>query len=112
MINFLGIKTIRRPKKILKARFAITNASLKDLSKIIKESEDFPYEGYLRKGFKNMPTDSYLYLEIHLANFIMRFNLYAGPVRMQITNTQNMNNYDMSTKNIPNSHVCSSDDSK
>ena len=81
MINFLGIKTIRRPKKILKARFAITNASLKDLSKIIKESEDFPYEGYLRKGFKNMPTDSYLYLEIHLANFIYEIQFIRWPCK-------------------------------
>ena len=57
-INSLGIKTIRRSKKNKEARYAITNVSLKDISRIIKEFEKFPYEGYVRKRSKHEPTDS------------------------------------------------------
>ena len=41
MITSLGIKTIRRSKKIKKAKFSITGVGLKDISKIIKEFEYF-----------------------------------------------------------------------
>ena len=36
----------------------------------------------------------------------MGFNMCVGPVRMQMTNTQKINNSETSTKNIPNLHVC------
>ena len=36
----------------------------------------------------------------------MRLNSHVVPVRMQMTNTQNMNIYEMNTQKIPNSHVC------
>ena len=36
LLPSLGIKAIRRSKKIKKARFSINNVSLKDLSNIIK----------------------------------------------------------------------------
>ena len=52
-----------------------------------------------------MPTDSYFYLEIQLDNCMIRFNMSVGPVRTLMTNTQDMNNYDMSTQNIPDSNV-------
>ena len=42
----LGIKIIGR-SKIKKAGYAITIVSLKDISKIIKEFEKLPYEGYV-----------------------------------------------------------------
>ena len=61
-ITSLGINNIRRSNKIKKARFAITNVSIKDPFKITNESEDLPYEGYVRKSSKHMPTDSYFYL--------------------------------------------------
>ena len=54
MIASLGINTIRRPKKIEKARFSITEVSLKDLYKVIKEFKDLPYEGYVGKRYKKM----------------------------------------------------------
>ena len=54
LIASLGIDTIRRPKKIKKARFSITEFSLKDISKIIKEFKDLPYEGYVGKRYKQM----------------------------------------------------------
>ena len=50
MITSLGLKTILRSKKIKKARYAITNVSMKDISKIIKEFERFPYKGYVRES--------------------------------------------------------------
>ena len=49
-----------------------------------------------------MPTDSYFYLSIQIEKFMTRLNFPVGPVRTQMTNTQNMNNYEMSTQNITN----------
>ena len=63
---------------------------------------------------------------------MMRFNMRVGPVRKQMTNMQNMNNYEMSMQNMNNlqvfsfeerkpkginkeeslSHVCSTDESE
>ena len=37
LITPTGLKTIRIPNKNKKARYAITNVSLKDITKIIKE---------------------------------------------------------------------------
>ena len=73
---------------------------MKDLSKIIKEFEKFPYKGYVRKRPKHEPTDSYFYLVIHLTKCIMRadtFNLNIDPVRTEMTGTNH----------IPISQVCS-----
>ena len=36
----------------------------------------------------------------------------VGPVRTQMTNTQKMNIYETNTQNIPNLHVCSSEESE
>ena len=112
LITSLGINTIRRPKKNKKARYAITNVSIKDISKIIKEFEDFTYEGYVGKSSKNVPTSSYLYISRHFSKCTTRFNMCVGPVRTQMTNTKSMNNSDMSTQKIPNLHVCSLNDSE
>ena len=69
--------------------------NLKDISKIIKEFMDVPYEGYVSKRYKHMPTESYLYLSIQIAKFIMSMqkmsNLH-GLVRTQNMSTQKMNN--------------------
>ena len=61
-----------------------------------------PYEGYVRKRSKHVPTDSYFYISINLAKCMMRFNFHVVPVITPMTSTQN----------IPNSKVCSSDKSK
>ena len=61
----------------------------------------------MRKRSKHIPTESYLFIAIHLANFMMR-NL-RGPVRTQNMSTQNMSNYKISTKKMSNLHVCSKD---
>ena len=58
VITSMGINTIRRSKKSKKARYAITNFSPKDLSKIIKEFDYFSYECYVRKRFEHVPTYS------------------------------------------------------
>ena len=42
----------------------------------------------------------------------MRFNIRVGPVRTQTKNTQKIPNYEMRTKNIFNSQVCSLDKRK
>ena len=42
--------------------YNITNVSLKDISKIIKEFKDLYYEGYVQKRSKHVPTDSEFYL--------------------------------------------------
>ena len=41
-----------------KARYSITNASLKDICRNIKKFEKLPYEGYVHKRSKHEPTDS------------------------------------------------------
>ena len=112
LIASLVIKTIRGSKKIKKARLSITNVSLKDIYNIIKKFEDFPYEGYVRKRSTHMPTYSYLYPSRDLSKCIMIFNIRVFPVRNQIINTQNMNNSEMITQNIPNPRVFYSDDSE
>ena len=62
LITSMGIKTIIRSMKTKKARFAINEVSIKDLSNIMKEFKDFPYEGYVKKRYKHMSTESYLCL--------------------------------------------------
>ena len=105
LINSLGLKTIRSSNKSKKSRYVITNFSLKGISKIIKEFEKFPYEGYVQKRSKHEPNDSYFYLSRHLAKCTMRTNSHVGPVITQITNTQKMNISETNMQNIPNLHV-------
>ena len=61
LITSLGLNTIGRSKKKKKKRYASTNVSMKYLSKIIKDFEKFPYEGYVQKRPKHEPTDSYIF---------------------------------------------------
>ena len=63
LITSLGPKTNLWSKKYKKASYAITNVSMKDLSKIIKDFEKYPHMGYVRNRPKNEPTDSYFCLE-------------------------------------------------
>ena len=69
LITSMGLKTILRSKK-KKARYAIGNVSMKDLSNIIKGFERFPYKGYVRNIPNHEPTDSYFYLTRQLAKCI------------------------------------------
>ena len=87
----------------------ICNVSLKDISKIVKEFDNLPYEGCVRKSSKHMPTESCIYLARQIVKRMMILNMPVGPVRTQITDTQEINNSEMSAQNIPNFHVCSLD---
>ena len=73
---------------------------MKDLSKIIKEFEKFPYKSYETMRPKNEPTDSYFYPARYLEKCMMRassLNLNIYPERTEMTGT----------KHITNLHVCS-----
>ena len=48
-----------------------------NISRIIKEFEKFPYEGYVRKRSKHVPTDIYVYLARQLAKYMMRLNSHV-----------------------------------
>ena len=102
LITYLSIKTIRRSKENKTEMYAISNVSMKDISKKINDFEKFRYKGYVRKRSKNEPTDSYFYLPRQLAKCMMRLNSHLGPVRTKINNTKNMNIYEMNTQKIPN----------
>ena len=94
-----------QPNKYEKERYAIRNASMKDLSKIIRDFEKFPYKVYERRSPKYDPTDSYFYLARQLAKCLMRadaLNSENYPVITEMTGS----------KNITILHVCSTDDSK
>ena len=91
LITSLGIKTIRMSKKYRKTRYAITNVSLKGISKIIKEFEKFPFGGYVRNKPKHELTDSYFYLARHIDKCMMRsgaFSLHIDPVKTKMTGMQ------------------------
>ena len=100
LIAYMGLKTSKRSNKIYKGVFSITEVSLKDISKIIKEFNDVNYEGYLSKRSKQMPTGSYFYQARQLENCMVR-NL-RGLLRMNKNSTQN----------IPNPHVSSMENGK
>ena len=85
--------------------YAITNVSMKDLSRITKDFERFTYKGYVRKSPKQEPTESYFYLGIKLPKCMMRadsFNFHVDHVITEMNVPQQ----------IPIAHVCDSDDSK
>ena len=91
LIASMGLKTIGRPKKNKKERYAITNVSMKDLSNINKEFEILLYECYVWKRTKHEPTASYFYLARHIDKCMMRadgFNPQVDPVRMKISCTR------------------------
>ena len=123
LIIYLGIKTNVMSKKNKKARYAITNVSMKDIYNIIKDFEKLPYTGYAWKRSKHVSTDSYFYLARQLDKCMMRtnaFNLYVDPVRKQINDIQQIpilhvcDLYERESKEFPAdkilSHVCSTDE--
>ena len=62
MVTALVFKTKVRSPKYNNTRYAIGNASEKDLSKIIKELEEIGKLPYEKKIPKHEPTDSYFHL--------------------------------------------------
>ena len=72
-VTALDLKTRARPKKYKKARYAIGNVSMKDLSKKIKEFEKIVRVSYLKRIPKHEPTSSYFHLVVCLGECMMRF---------------------------------------
>ena len=100
-INSLGFKANARPHKYKKSRYAIRNISEKDLLKIIRDFENFPYESYEKKRLKHDPTDRYFYPAIQLAKCMIvsdALNSHGYPVRPEMIATP--------------LHVCSMDENK
>ena len=87
LITSLGLKAKARPHKYKKSRYASVNVSMKELSKIMREFEKFPYESYERKRPKHEPAVSYFYLARHNTKCMMRadtlnWNDYGGYTEM------------------------------
>ena len=62
LVTALALKTKERSTEYKKARYAIRNVSMKDLSKKIKEFENFVKLPHLKKTTKHEPTLSYFHL--------------------------------------------------
>ena len=60
--NRSGSKYQSNVEKYIKARYAIVNVSMKDLSNKIKEFEKFVKVPYLKSTPKHEPTSSYVHL--------------------------------------------------
>ena len=87
----MGLNTIGMSNKSKKAGYYINNAILKDPSRIFKECDKLPYDGYVQKRPKHEPTDSNFYLAIHIYKCLMRsdtFNLHVYSVRTEMTSIQ------------------------
>ena len=72
MVTALALKTKARPKKYKKARYAIENVSMKDLSNKIKEFEKIVKVPHLKRTPKHGPTLSYFRLVECLRKCMMR----------------------------------------
>ena len=58
LITSMGLKAKSRPNKYKKERYAIGNFSMKEISKIIRDFEKFPFNSYERRRPKYYPNDS------------------------------------------------------
>ena len=76
MVTALALKTKIGPKKYKKARYAIGNVSMKDLSNIIKEFEKIVRVTYVKSIPKHEPTSSYYHLVGCIAECMMRSDEY------------------------------------
>ena len=72
MVTALAPKTKVRSKKYKKARYAIGNFSMKDLSNIIKEFKKIVKVPYVKSISKHEPTSSYYHLVRCIAECMMR----------------------------------------
>ena len=72
LVTTLALNTKARLKKYKKARYAIGNVSMKDLSNKIKEFEKFVKIPHLKRTPKHEPTLSYFHLVECLRKCMMR----------------------------------------
>ena len=92
--------------QIKKARYAIGNVSMKDLSKIIREFEKFEKLPYEKKTPKHEPTDSYFYPSRQLAKCMMISDTlnwydYGGYTEMTAPSSNVYSTYEDESKRIP-----------
>ena len=90
LITSLGIKTNLWSKMNKKVSYAITNISMKDLSKIIKEIKKLPYKRYVWKRPKHDPIYRYFYLARQIVKCIMisdALNSHSDPIKTELTGT-------------------------
>ena len=73
MVTALDLKTKARLKKYKKARYAIGNVSMKDLSNKIKEFEKIVKVPYVKRIPKHEPTSRYFHLVVCIAECMMRY---------------------------------------
>ena len=70
--NRSALKTKARSEKYKKARYAIGNVSMKNLSNKIKEFETIAKVPYVKRIPKHEPTSSYFHLVVYIADCMMR----------------------------------------
>ena len=76
LVTALSLKTKARSKKYKKARYAIRNVSMKDLSNIIKDFEKTVKVPYVKRIPKHEPTSSYYHLVGCIAECMLRCGEY------------------------------------
>ena len=87
----LSIKAKTRPKRYKKAGYSIVNISKKDLSRIIRKFEKFPYKSYENKRPKHEPAEKYFYPARQLTKCMMSsddLNSHVYPIRTETTPTK------------------------
>ena len=72
LVTAPALKTKARSKKYKKARYAIVNVNMKDLSNKIKECEKIVKVPYVKRIPKHEPTSSYFHLVLCIAECMMR----------------------------------------
>ena len=73
LVTALYLKTKARSKNYKKAMHAIINVSMKDISNIIKQFENFVKVPYVKRISKHEPTSSYFHLVVCLGECMMRW---------------------------------------
>ena len=80
--NRSGSQDQSKVERYKKARYAIGNVSMKDLSKIIKEFEKIVRVPYVKMIPKHEPTWSYYHLVGCIAEFMLRYDDYNHHVHV------------------------------
>ena len=109
LVTALALKTKARSGKYKKARYAIRNFSMKDLSNIIKEFKTIVQVSYVKKIPKHEPTSSYYHLVGCIAECMLRcgednnhvHNVHDGyEEEMALSSNVNLTDEDKSEENI------------
>ena len=74
LVTAMAFKTKVRSPKYKKARYALVNVSMKELSNIIKEFEKIVKVPYLKRIPKHEPTSSYYHVVRCIAEGMMRYD--------------------------------------